>query len=241
MGFSKRSMLWTLGLSLAGVSPLLEAADADPPGSGPTGTEAPVPAEQHVQAWVGAIDTNDHWRRDDVSSGGSLDGGIGTLPYLGGAGQRLRGERLQVGYEGGGLVAWKNDSTRFFATNGSATVEIDNTLYSIELFLGGVLSVRPAPWLRVFAAAGPTVAYAHLSDDDGQDAAAGTSAAVTSGSGGNAFSLTLYGRAGFEFETRRGFTFGAHLRYAPHEFDFDDGGRLELDSVQYFVSLGQRL
>ena len=54
-------------------------------------------------------------------------------------------------------------------------------------------------------------------------------------------SLTLYGRAGVEFEMPTGFTFGAHARYAPHEFDFDDSGELKLDSVQYFVSFGARL
>lgn len=229
----QRTMLWSLGLVLTGFSSVLEAADATRPGSAENG-RATARVEQHVQAWLGGIDTNEHWQWEDPAAGDKLDGGIGTLPYIGGAGLRLSGDRLQAGYEGGGLVAWKNDSIRFFGSNGSAAVEIDNTLYSIELFLGGVVSMRPVHWLRLYAAAGPTVAYAHLSaDDNGQEPAAG--------SGGHSFSLTLYGRAGFEFETARGFTFGAHARYAPHEFDFDDGGKLKLDGAQYFLSLGQRL
>jgi len=237
----QRATRWGIGIVLIALGPPLQAADATRPDSADH-PAATARAEQHVQAWLGGIDTDEHWQREDPTTGADLDGGFGTLPYIGGAGQRLTGGRLQAGFEGGGLVAWKNDSTRFFASNSSAAVEVDNELFSIEVFLGGVVSLRPAPWLRLFAAAGPTVAYAHLSDDgDNQEPTTTASAAITAGSGGNAYSVTLYGRAGFEFETTRGFTFGAHARYAPHEFDFDDSGKLKLDGVQYFLSLGQRL
>jgi hypothetical protein len=235
----ERATRWGVGIVLIALGWPLHAAEATRPGA--ADAPAATRAEQHVQAWLGGIDTDEHWQREDPDTGAKLDGGFGTLPYVGGAGQRLFGHRLQAGFEGGGLVAWKNDSTRFFASNSSAAVEIDNELFSIELFLGGMVSLRPARWLRLYAAAGPTVAYAHLIDDGGDHTSTTTSTAITAGSGGNAYSATLYGRAGFEFETTRGFTFGAHARYAPHEFDFDDSGTLKLDGVQYFLSLGQRL
>lgn len=215
------------------------AAAADRPAAG---------YEQKLQVWVGGLDTDDGWTRDDVPPGEDLSGDFGTLPYFGGAGQRLWGAGVMIGFEGGGLVTWKNDSTKFYATNGTLRVEIDNTLVSVEFFLGGMLSVQPVRWLRVYAAAGPAVAYAYLNDDDDDpevapngDVSANSGRNVEFSSEGHSLSFTLYGRAGFEFETPGGITFGAHARYAPHEFDFDDGGKLDLDEIQYFLTVGARL
>jgi hypothetical protein len=206
--------------------------------------EAQRVAEEYLQVWVGAIDTDEDWDLSDPADGSDLTGDIGTLPYFGGGAQRLYGDRLQFGYEGGGLVTWKNDSTRFYGNNGGVRIEIDNTLFSTEFYMGGVLSVRLAQWLRIYAGGGPAVAYGYLSDDDDDsppDEVSRASSNVDISSDNHSLSITLYGRAGFEFETASGFTFGGHARYAPHEFDFDDGGKLKLDSFQYFLSLGQRL
>ena len=121
-------------------------------------------------------------------------------------------------------------------------MKIDNTCLSLEVYFGAVLSVRPAPWLRLYAGAGPALAYAYLDDSEDEREEDG---AVVAGSGfsnsGSAVSFTYYGRAGIEFETRKGFRFGAMARYAPHEFDFDDDVELELDTPQYFLTFGQRL
>ena len=198
--------------------------------------------EQNLQVWIGAIDTDDRWDREDPATGEPLDGDLGTVPYFGGGSQRLWGRLGQVGYEGGGLVSWKNDSSTFVGDSNRVRVKIDNTFLSLEVYFGAVLSVRPLPWLRLYAGAGPTLAYAYLDDSEDEREEDG---AVVAGSGfsnsGSAVSLTYYGRAGFEFETRNGFRFGAMARYAPHEFDFDDDVELELDTPQYFLTFGQRL
>ncbi len=217
-----------------------DAVTADPAAT----DNAPV---DFLQVWIGAIDTDDDFERTDPFDGSDLSGDFGHVPYFGGGVQRLWGSGLLYGYEGGGLVAWKNDSTEFFGSGGGVRVEVDNTLFSTEVYMGPVLSVQPLRWMRVYAAGGPTVAYAYLSDDDDNEDATPTdqvgaaSASVDFSSGGHSVSITYYGRAGVEFEMPTGFTFGAHARYAPHEFDFDDGGELKLDSVQYFVSFGARL
>jgi hypothetical protein len=219
------------------------AAVAQAIGGTAAGTAAPVrKVEQNVQAWLGGVSTDDGWSSRDPTDGEPLTGDIGTLPYLGGAGQKLWGGSIQTGFEGGGLATWKNDATDFFATNNTLRISVDNTLFSFEFFFGAVLSLRPVPWLRVYAATGPSLAYAHLDDDNAEPAPDPlSSTSIEFGSGGDSLSLALYGRAGFEFETREGFTFGAHARYADHEFDFDDSGKLKLDNVQYFVTFGQRL
>lgn len=233
----------SVGLLLALLSwgPAAMASDyatTDPADPGPV---------DYLQVWVGGIDTDDDFERTDPSDGSELSGDFGTVPYFGGGVQRLWGDRLQFGYEGGGLVAWKNDSTKFFGNNGGVRIEIDNTLFSAEVYMGGTLSIRPLNWLRLYAAGGPAAAYAYLDDDEDDleapptDGTSGASSSINFSSSSHAGSITLYGRAGVEFEMPTGFTFGAHARYAPHEFDFDDAGELKLDSVQYFVSFGARL
>ena len=226
----------SVSLLLAMLSFAPAAAASDYPTSDPAD---PGPVD-YLQVWVGGIDTDDDFEREDPADGSELSGDFGTVPYFGGGVQRLWGDRLQFGYEGGGLVAWKNDSTKFFGNNGGVRIEIDNTLFSAEVYMGGAVSVRPLSWLRLYAGAGPAAAYAYLDDDEDEDVSTASSS-INFSSSSHAVSLTLYGRAGVEFEMPTGFTFGAHARYAPHEFDFDDSGELKLDSVQYFVSFGARL
>lgn len=237
----KTCRLLGLLLMLAGFAPVaVQAAEAEPDSQA-----SKHPPADYLQVWVGALDTDEDWDVNDPADGSQLTGDIGTLPYFGGGAQRLFGNGLQIGYEGGGLVTFKNDSTRFFGNNGGVRIEIDNTLFSTEFYMGGVLSLRVARWLRFYAGGGPSVAYGYLSDDNDDDADAQpvttASSNIDISSGGHSLSITVYGRAGFEFETPTGFTFGGHARYAPHEFDFDDGGKLKLDSVAYFLSLGTRL
>jgi len=203
-------------------------------------------AEEVIQVWLGGVDTDDDWSGTNPADGEPVTGEFGTLPYLGGAGQQLWGGKIQAGFEGGGLVTWKNDSTKFYGRNGALLIDVDNSLFSFEVFMGGLISIRPVNWLRVYAAAGPSVAYAYLDGDDADEPppATGTLASSSSiefGGNGSSVSLTVYARGGIEFATPRGFTFGASARYANHEFDFDDDGKLELGNVQYFLTLGQRL
>ncbi len=229
-----RALLLTAGLLLLlllGARSFAEAEEAARPRG-----------EQNLQAWVGALDTDDGWTRTDAVTGEPVDGDLGTLPYFGGGSQRLWGGRAQAGYEVGGLVTWKCDARTFAGAGNGVRIEIDNTLVSLEVYFGGVLSVRPAPWLRVYGAAGPAVAYAYLDDSEDEREEGGVMVAASGfSSSGSSVSLTYYGRAGIELETRKGFRFGAMARYAPHEFDFDDNVELELDNVQYFVTFGQRL
>ena len=57
----------------------------------------------------------------------------------------------------------------------------------------------------------------------------------------NDISFAVYGRAGIDIELSNGFTVGFSARYAGHEFDFDERGRLSLDEVQWFLTFGQRI
>ena len=215
-----------------------------------TAIEEPVapPDIAYVETWLGAVDTDENWELGDEDTGESLLGDIGTMPYVGGAGNRMWGQRFRYGFEGGGLISWENDGTRFYGTSNSLRVQIDNELVSFEVFMGGRLSLELVPGLRLFVAAGPTLAWARL---DNEDEEAEVLPTATNNGGASVFidlndveddfSARFYARGGLEFEFANGFTLGASARYADHRFDFGSSGELELDEVQWFLTLGSRL
>ena len=208
-------------------------------------------AQQYVQVWLGSTEADDAWSLKD-SEGSDFRGDYSSLPVGGGVGQMLWGDRAQYGFEGGGIVSWKNDDIDFAGRNGELLIAVDTDLFFMDLFMGGIVAVRPSPWLRLYAAAGPSVAWAHLSGDDDEDdedpdgtgvivTGPGSFLVINADDNTDDFSFSFYGRAGIEIELGSGFTFGASARYADHEFDFDNRGELKLDEVQWFLTLGGRI
>lgn len=198
----------------------------------------------YVQAWIGAPDSHDGWTLDRPPPAEDLVGGLGRLPMGGGAAQRLWGKGLvRFGYEGGGLVSWKNHDTDFFAASGSGggtlAVTTENTFLSIGVFMGGVASLQLTENLRVQFAAGPSLSWARLASDD--DLQTDTPAEADGSDTGHDVSLVPYGRLGVEVRLGNGFMVGASMRYADDEFDFGGIGELEVDEVVWMLTLGSRL
>jgi len=222
--------------ALAAEAPAAGAADGAGAGAAPV---------QYAQGWLGAVATERAWTLDDPDSGSRLVGELDTLPYGGGASQRLWGGRARDGFEGGGLITWKNDRIAFASDPGGLRVAIDNELLVLDFFLGGVLSLRPAGGLNLTLAAGPALAWGHVAGDGDDESAAssanGTTVFIDLDGSGNDLSLVPYARAGLGWEFANGFEVGVSARYAPHEFDFGHRGEVELDEVQWFLTLGQRL
>lgn len=202
----------------------------------------------HLQVWLGALGTDESWEVDDPTTGDSAVGDIGTLPFGGGAGQQMWGSGAwQIGYEGGALITWKNDSTEFRGTSNSLRVKIDNTFWSFGVFMGGVISVDPIRNLRLYVAAGPSVTWGFLDDEDDDDdeptppPPPGNNFVIDLDEGSNDVSIVAYARAGAEIILDNGFSFGVSVRYADDEFDFDEAGELELDEPLWLLTLGARL
>lgn len=212
----------------------------------PVGAAEP-PTPIYLQAWIGALDTSsDSWKVSDPQSGEEALGDIGTLPYGGGAGQQLWGDGAwQIGYEGGGLVTWKNGRTEFRGNSNAVLVRIDNTFGAVGVFMGGVISVRPFHPMRLYVAGGPSVTMGWLFDDNGDNNdevnPPGNGVTINLDDTKSDVSVVPYARAGIEFELGSGFTFGVSARYADDEFDFGDAGKLEFDQVLWVLTLGGRV
>jgi len=199
----------------------------------------------YLQAWIGALDTDsESWKVTDPQSGEDVLGDLGALPYGGGAGQQLWGSGAwQIGYEGGGLVTWKNGRTEFRGNSNAVLVRIDNTFGAVGVFMGGVVSVRPFQPMRLYIAGGPSVTYAWLFDDDDNEpvSSPGSTVTINVDDTKSDVSVVPYARAGIEFELSNGFTFGVSARYADDEFHFGNAGELEFDQVLWMLTLGGRV
>ena len=221
---------------LAGLSLVLFALPA-------VASDPPTPI--YLQAWIGALDTDSgSWKVSDPQSGEDVLGDLGTLPYGGGVGQQLWGSGAwQIGYEGGGLVTWKNGRTEFRGNSNAVLVRIDNTFGAVGVFMGGVVSVRPFQPMRLYIAGGPSVTWAWLFDDNDEDevSSPGNTVTINLDDTKSDVSVVPYARAGIEFELSNGFTFGVSARYADDEFDFGNAGELEFDQVLWMLTLGGRV
>ena len=209
----------------------------------------PTIAQQYVQVWLGTTDADGAWSVNDPATNSEIRGDYSSLPLGGGASQRLWGKRAQIGFEGGALVSWKNDDIEFAGSNGTLAVSIDTEMFMMDVFMGGVVGVRPTRWLHLYAAAGPSIAWSYLPSEDDDDIVNGGPIVIGSGSvividlgaSESDVSFALYGRVGIEIVLDSGFTFGVSARYADHEFDFDQRGDLKLDEVQWFLTLGSKI
>ena len=218
-----------VALSLALLALPVAASDA----SAPT---TPI----YLQAWLGALDTDSQsWKVSDPETGEDVLGDLGTLPYGGGAGQQLWGSGAwQIGYEGGGLVTWKNGRTEFRGNSNAVLVRIDNTFGALGVFMGGVVSVRPFRPVRLYVAGGPSVTWGWLFDDNNDEEVTPNGVTINLDDSKSDVSVVPYARAGIEFELGNGFTFGVSARYADDKFDFGDAGELEFDQVLWVLTLG---
>src|SRR5690606_19647666 len=86
------------------------------------------PPRQYIYGWLGALDAGNAWTANDPDDGRATSD-LGTLPFGGAASQRIRGDRFQYGYEGGGLITWKSRRSAFLATSNELRVKVRSSLF----------------------------------------------------------------------------------------------------------------
>jgi hypothetical protein len=203
----------------------------------------------YVQGVLGVLDAGEAWTLDDNTSGESLESDLGQL-ILGGAmvQQMSKDGVFEYGFEGGGLVSWKNSNQQFFASNHVFAVSFDNNLFLVDLSFGGAISWRPFKPLRFYLSAGPTVAVGTVEIDDDsievephtQGAGEGSSIQLDASGREWAAGFGLYGRGGIEFIVRD-YTFGASVRKSSTTLKFDNAGEIDLTAPQFFLTIGKRI
>ncbi|ARN74607.1 hypothetical protein [Oceanicoccus sagamiensis] len=202
---------------------------------------------RYLHVMLGKLDAEDSWTIED-DNGDQVSADRDDLIYGGVAAQIGKGDGIfQYGFESGGLISFKNDTSYFIKSDGGATarLRVKNELWMLDLSLGGFVSVRPWSWLRVYASAGPSIMIGSMAIDDDdvsvQPLDGGSIADIEfePSSRETDVDVGVYGRAGIDIILNNGFVLGVSARKVDSEMDFGDNGIIELDDTQYFLTLGQ--
>ena len=113
-----------------------------------------------------------------------------------------------------------------------------------QTYMGGALSFKPHPQIRITAAAGPVFTYASLDwddddvDDNGVIVPGGPNVIIIEDRDHDA-NFGLYTKLSISFQVSREFSFGLVYREQNLEMDFNDSiGEVDFDSEQVMLYLG---
>ncbi len=196
----------------------------------------------YFQGMLGVLDAGNAWTLEDPHSGEVLESDLGKLIYGGGMAQQMtRDGVFEYGFEGGGLVSWKNSNQTFYASNHVFAVSLDNDLFLVDLSFGGALSWRPLKPLRFYLGGGAAIAIGTVNIVDSSVEPPGDAPPADDIGGREwAVGVGLYARGGVEFIIRD-FTFGVSVRQASTKLEFDNAGEIDLTAPQWFLTVGKRI
>lgn len=206
------------------------------------------PAYAYVQGVVGVLSADDAWTYRDAETGADLVGDQENLPYGGANVQMVLGfsDRLEYGFESGGLIAWDSSSRVLEADNNSVLIEVDNSLFIVELAFGGFVAWKPVSWLRLSVSAGPSLVWGSASTDDDawayipdEDA---PEIVYLPGSRERDLDVGVYARAGLEALFSEELILGVSAKRVNYDLDFgSDNGELAIDDWQFFLTIGAKI
>ncbi|MDN3640925.1 hypothetical protein QWY82_19155 [Simiduia curdlanivorans] len=204
------------------------------------------PNERYLQGVVGWLQAEDVWQIDEDTSGEPLAADLGDLLYGGGAVQMNFGDAaLEYGYETGGLVSFKNDTSYVAAAGnngGAVAAKIDNEFWLVDLYMGAYTGIHLGDHLRFYASAGPALLIGSLDVDDSEPVPTPQSGTVVVSSAGRHTkgALGFYGKLGVDILFDSDITLGASLRQLNAKLDFGDAGEMQFNHPQYFITVGKK-
>lgn len=223
---------------------LLVALQAVPAGAdGVDEKEKPL-----IQVFLGVLELDDQTGQWEDISEGDVDVDFSSLPSGGIEAEYVFYKNwVHMGINSGGSIAWKNDDTNFSGgfteeTGGVLRIDVDNSLFLLELHLGGYVRGRLSDRITTYAAAGPMVMYGEhkVKDENVEQMPAGTvvnGTVVIENSDSNDVNIGYYGRAGVDFEIGDKQHMGVGLRYMSTELDFDKTiGKIDIKGPQYVLT-----
>lgn len=200
----------------------------------------------YLSVILGSLDTQSQAVITNPDTGEQAYADVPSMPFGGIQAQiPMAHQWLEYGFETGANISWKNDSFVFVATNNQATLALKNQLFLMEVHGGVFVALAPTSRFRLYAGTGPLFAYGHINNSDEQPenlpSTQNVNISVNLGKSSNDTAFGVYGRAGVEYFTRSGFSFGAGVRRAKYDMDFGDvAGKIAFNDNLYFISLGQR-
>lgn len=212
---------------------------------------AGVKEPMYGQVMFGELKLNENNVRftanDEVYEGELPD----SIPYLGAAAQVIwKDDVIGYGWEGGGFFSWFNRSTSYYASSGGGgttiRINIDNSFWAIETFMGLYGSFKPMEALRFYVGAGPLFLFATTKVDDAEpeepQPLSGSSIAIDVDDYHSDFTIGAYARAGFEFRLPNNYWLGASVRHMQADLDLGNTlGDFDIDGEVYYMTVTKKL
>jgi len=211
--------------------------------------QGPAPS---MQVFLGVLEPDDQTGEWDDISDDEVDVDFSSLPSGGIELEYIFGrDWVYWGLNPGGSVAWKNDDTNFAGTltnenGGTLLVELDNSLFLMELHLGAYVRGRLGDKVTAYAAAGPMLMYG--SHDVENENVQGTldltvdDALAIEHSDSSDTNIGYYVRTGIDFQIDEKQYLGLGVRYMGTELDFDQTvGKLDIKGPQYVLTFTTQL
>jgi hypothetical protein len=188
------------------------------------------PPHLYGELMVAAFSADD---TDEELAGDSFD-----LTLVGAAAQKtlLPDLPVDLGFETGTLLSWKNDKRSAQISSGPSggtiRIEIENQMLLVDYFFGGYAGFRPNRWLRLFAGAGPLLVYGYQAIEP--EPYNGVSPEQTYES---KLAIGAYARCGAEIVFTDRCMLGAGVRAITSGLEFkESAGGIRYAGVQYFLS-----
>lgn len=218
-----------------------------------TSVNADVFADQsgYAQIRYGTANLDDAWYLTEGQQQYRAD--IERVREIGFGLQLLRGKNTghnHTGFEYGidinlGYVHDHRPSIYFYSGDqgSSLRVEANSRFRSAEIAAGGFVALKPVSWARLYMAAGPGLYWGRLQNRQQQETDVSGSNAniiIDTRNSRDDWQFGLSARAGVDLLLPRGIILGGGVKYSAVEFDFNEGGEVDLSGAHYFVTLGSR-
>ena len=210
-----------------------------------------VKEPMYGQVMFGSLKLNDNnvrFEANDEVFEGELPS---SIPYLGAAAQvPWKDDVFGYGWEGGGFFSWFNRSTSYYASSGGGgttiRINIDNSFWAIETFMGLYGSFKPSDSLRFYVGAGPLFLLATTKVDDVDEVetqpVATNTIVIDTNDYHSDFTIGGYARAGFEFELPNQYWVGASVRHMRADLNLNKSiGKFDIDGNVYYLTVTKKL
>jgi hypothetical protein len=152
------------------------------------------------------------------------------LPTIGGGAQfKLGGKRIDFGLELMFSFAWRANATAIAVGSGGAAVAVDISTFTTELYGGPFANLFLGDKARIYASVGPMLQWASYDQDAGDFGVVHDS--------GSGFGTGFYARTGIEFMLTNRSMLGLGVRWSESEVDLGSTGDLELDGIQWALTV----
>ena len=209
--------------------------------------DRPEGYEPQIQVFLGVLELDDQTGEWDEISDDDVDVDFSSLPSAGIEGEYVYYKGwVHAGLNPGGSIAWKNDDTNFSGgytedTGGVLAVDVDNSLFLMELHLGAYIRGRFSERITGYMAGGPMVLYGSHEVEDESVEPSGDGTVIITETDSDDINIGYYARAGIDFETGENQQLGLGVRYLSTELDFDKTvGKLDIEGPQYVLTFSQK-